>query len=161
MKKYHIVIAASIAALIACLAVSCSKEERVPVDPDRLLFSKWVVVSTTDSIIPYHEIGWGDNEVLLAVDDTVSFGTKTPRFTFRKALYISRPNESRYYDYRFDDSLYYLYYWRCFDYDIIEDNRTICINLWYTHNFDVIEYNKKQLTLRYDQTGAEVTLKKL
>lgn len=154
MKKYHIVIAASIAALIACLAVSCSKEERVPVDPDRLVFSKWVVVSTTDSIIPYNDPMWKTNEELFAIDDTVSFGTKTPKGTYkRNILIISRPNESTYHN--------DVYYWRYFEYDITDDNRTIAIDYWYTHNFDVIEYNKKQLTLRYDQTGAEVTMKKL
>ena len=158
MKKYLFVITSSVAALIACLAVSCSKEERVPVNPDRLVFSKWVVVSTTDSIIPYNDPMWSTNEELFAVDDTVSFGVKTPQSIRRNTLYISRPNESSYHLHRVDE---YLYYWRLFDYDITEDNRTISIDYWYTHNFDVIKYNKKQLTLRYDQTGAEVTMKKL
>ena len=154
MKNYLIVIASSVAALIACLAVSCSKEERVPVDPDRLVFSKWVVVSTTDSIIPYNDPMWSSNEELFAIDDTVSFGTKTPTGRYqRNILLISRPNESRYHN--------GVYYWWYFEYDITNDNRTIAIDYWYTHNFDVIKYNKKQLTLRYDQTGAEVTMKKL
>ena len=104
---------------------------------------------------------WSTNEELLAVDDTVSFGAMTPFGTFRNILYISRPNENRYHDYMIGESLYYLYFWRCFDYDIIEDNRAICIPLCYPFYFDVIKYNKKQLTLRYDQTGAEVTMKKL
>ena len=123
------------------LAFSCTKQPAIEYDLDGIS-GKWLVTSTTGEVVIEH-----DN--VFAANDTVRFYRGVGSF------FISRPGQNRYYD-EFKDIHFYLSLG-----GVVSEDRLSFKVLWnHAHSFELIESRKDRLVFRFEDNGAEISMKK-
>jgi hypothetical protein len=134
--------------LTALFAFSCTKESTFEFDLEGVE-GKWLVTSTKGKMA----IDFGHfDEIVFSVNDTVRF------FKIRDnlhQLYVSRPNENRYYDEDRD-----IHYYMRIDYSPNEDNKSFDVIVKRTQTFELLEATRERIVFGLANNGAKAVLKK-
>ncbi|MBO4624193.1 MAG: hypothetical protein J5646_01700 [Bacteroidales bacterium] len=132
----------------ALLAFSCTKLPIFEFDLEGVE-GKWLVTSTTGKMA----IDYGHyDDIVFAVNDTVRF------FKIRDnlhRLFVSRPDENRYYDEDLD-----LHYYMRIGYSPNEDKKSFNVIVNRTQTFELLEATKETIVFGLADNGAKAVLKK-
>lgn len=134
--------------IAALLATSCTKHPVIDYNLDEI-GGKWLVTSTKGKMA----IDFGHfDEIVFSVNDTVRF------FKIRDnlhRLYVSRPDENRYYDEDLD-----LHYYMLIGYSPNEDKKSFNVIVNRTQTFELLEATKETIVFGLADNGAKAVLKK-